>query len=198
MAVALATAGRLLGDDVLLHAAADALRYERSTFDAERRNWPDYRILDDRPPGEAPAMLAWCHGAPGVGLARLATLGILPDADIRADLAAALETTAGHGFGTNDSLCHGDLGNLELLIRARELGHEGDWERALADQSARLVAKVACGEWECGIPGGVETPGLMMGLAGVGYGLLRVAAPDRMPSLLSLEAPRAASLRAAP
>jgi type 2 lantibiotic biosynthesis protein LanM len=198
MAVALATAGRLLGDDVLLRGAADALRYERSTFDADRRNWPDYRILDDRQPGEAPVMLAWCHGAPGIGLARLATLGIVPDVGIEADLSAALETTARDGFGSNESLCHGDLGNLELLIRARELGHEGGWARTLADQSARLAAKVARGQWECGIPGGVETPGLMMGLAGVGYGLLRVAAPDRIPSLLSLEAPRVASQRAAP
>jgi lantibiotic modifying enzyme len=42
----------------------------------------------------------------------------------------------------------------------------------------------------CATPGGVETPGLMLGLAGIGYGLLRLADPDRVPSVLALEAPR--------
>ena len=44
-----------------------------------------------------------------------------------------------------------------------------------------------------GIPGGVETPGLMMGLAGIGYGLLRLGATDRVPALLSREPPRCAT-----
>jgi len=190
MALALYTAGNLLGDGELLRAAGAALRYERGTFDAERQNWPDYRILDDRPAGEPPLMVAWCHGAPGIGLARLATLGVPSAPDAEDDLQAALETTALHGFGANDSLCHGDLGNLELLTRARELGRRGSWESTLATQSARSVAKLLRGDWQCGIPGGVETPGLMMGLAGVGYGLLRIAAPTRIPSVLSLEGPR--------
>jgi hypothetical protein len=30
----------------------------------------------------------------------------------------------------------------------------------------------------------------MMGLAGIGYGLLRIGATQQVPSLLSLEAPR--------
>jgi lantibiotic modifying enzyme len=196
MALALHTAGRLLGDDELLRAAGAALRYERTTFDAERRNWPDYRILDDRPAGEPPLMVAWCHGAPGIGLVRLATLGAPSAPDAEDDLEAALETTALHGFGANDSLCHGDLGNLELLMRARELGRHGAWAPTLATQSRRLAAKLRRGDWQCGIPGGVETPGLMMGLAGLGYGLLRIAAPTRIPSLLSLEGPRVVSGRA--
>ena len=35
----------------------------------------------------------------------------------------------------------------------------------------------------------VESPGLMTGLAGIGYGLLRLAEPTRMPSVLVLEPP---------
>ncbi len=44
--------------------------------------------------------------------------------------------------------------------------------------------------WLCGVAWGVETPGLMTGLAGIGYGLLRLAAPEEVPSLLVLEPPR--------
>ena len=39
------------------------------------------------------------------------------------------------------------------------------------------------------MPLGVETPGLMTGLAGIGYGLLRLAAPERVPNVLGLAAP---------
>ncbi|NJL57749.1 hypothetical protein HC928_23425 [bacterium] len=43
--------------------------------------------------------------------------------------------------------------------------------------------------WACGTPTGVETPGLMMGLAGIGYQLLRLANPQSVPSILTLEVP---------
>ena len=40
--------------------------------------------------------------------------------------------------------------------------------------------------WVCGTRGRVVSPGLMNGLAGIGFGLLRLAAP-RVPSVLSLD-----------
>jgi hypothetical protein len=43
--------------------------------------------------------------------------------------------------------------------------------------------------WVTGVPLGVETPGLMTGLAGIGYELLRLAAPERVPSVLLLAPP---------
>jgi lantibiotic modifying enzyme len=43
--------------------------------------------------------------------------------------------------------------------------------------------------WVTGIPRGVETPGLMVGIAGIGYALLRLAAPEQIPSLLLLDPP---------
>ena len=36
----------------------------------------------------------------------------------------------------------------------------------------------------------VETPGLLSGLAGIGFGLLRAARPELVPSVLALEPPR--------
>ena len=40
---------------------------------------------------------------------------------------------------------------------------------------------------QCGVPLTVETPGLMNGLAGIGYGLLRLVTP--LPSILLLQPP---------
>lgn len=44
-------------------------------------------------------------------------------------------------------------------------------------------------ERSTGVPFNVETPGLMTGLAGIGYGLLRLADPQNVPSVLLLELP---------
>jgi lantibiotic modifying enzyme len=60
----------------------------------------------------------------------------------------------------------------------------------LESESADIVARARHGDWRCGVPAGVETPGLMLGLAGIGYGLLRLGLPNRIPSLLSLAPPR--------
>ncbi|MBV9021410.1 MAG: hypothetical protein JOZ71_11905, partial [Ktedonobacteraceae bacterium] len=43
--------------------------------------------------------------------------------------------------------------------------------------------------WVPGVPLGIETPGLMVGLAGIGYELLRLAAPQQVPSVLLLAPP---------
>lgn len=191
MALALLAAGRLTNHRPFVDAAVRALSYERRSFDASRMNWPDYRILPGRANDDAVSwMWAWCHGAPGIGLARLEALGSIDDPEVAGDLASALTSTASFGFGSNDSLCHGDFGNLELLVRAQELGYAGEWENALEVHSSRLVARIGKEQWRCGVPGGVETPGLMTGLAGIGYELLRLAAPERVPSLLALEPPR--------
>jgi type 2 lantibiotic biosynthesis protein LanM len=191
IAAALFTAGSTLQEPRYTDAALAALRYERGTFDRVAANWPDYRILDSAAAPSAPSLMwSWCHGAPGIGLTRLVALEQVDDGDVRSDLDVALESTVANGFLSNDSLCHGDLGNLELLLRARERGFGGVWEEALAGEASRLVERLVRGEWRCGIPGAVETPGLMMGLAGIGYGLLRLGATDRVPSLLSLEPPR--------
>ncbi len=170
--------------------ALDALAYERSLFCPQRGNWRDLREpVAGAEDYDSYSSLGWCHGAPGIGLARIGGLDQLDDEEVRGEIAAAVEITREHGFGRNHSLCHGDLGNLELLVQARRrLGAEH-----LGPQIERLTAAlVAGGEqtgWVCGTPGGVESPGLMTGLAGIGYGLLRLADPERVPSVLLLEPP---------
>ena len=134
-------------------------------------------------------MHAWCHGAPGIGLARIAVQPLLDDPEMAAEIEAALASTGAHGFGYGHSLCHGDFGNLELLVVAADVLQRPALlatARRLADEW--LAAQPQTG-WRCGVPGGVETPGLMVGLAGIGYELLRLADPATIPSVLLLEAP---------
>ena len=184
IACALLEVFALTGDPRFQQAALQAFNYERSLFSPERGNWPDLR--ND---AQGVFAAAWCHGAPGIALSRLCSLTHSNHASTMAEIQAALATTFSEGFGGNHSLCHGDLGNAEILLQASRVLDQPDWG-LLADHAVTsAVASAHDAGWICGNPLGVESPGFMTGLAGIGYALLRFADPDRIPSVLSLDPP---------
>jgi lantibiotic modifying enzyme len=119
----------------------------------------------------------------------LGTLAFLDDPHLIGEIRAAARSTLAHGFGGSQSLCHGDLGNLELVREAgRLLGDPG--LTAEADRlAARILTRIEAGDLRCGARPKTESLGLMVGIAGIGYGLLRAASPARVPSVLLLETP---------
>jgi type 2 lantibiotic biosynthesis protein LanM len=170
--------------------ALEGLAYERSLFSAEQKNWPDLRYI-----GQSESQIAsasfhhhWCHGAPGIGLARLASLPYLNDGLIYEEIEAALKTTLAESFGHNHSLCHGDFGNLEILLTASQT-IDPFYKEAVEQITAMLLDSIRTSSWVCGAPLGIETPGLMKGLSGIGYQLLRLAEPERVPSVLRFAPP---------
>lgn len=183
----------LTGLEKFRAAAIEAIAYERSLFSPVALNWPDLREFEtavragDR--GQVSFVTAWCHGAPGIGLARFQCLPYLDDSEIHSEIDLALKTTLTQGFGRNHSLCHGDLGNLELLLQASEILDEPQWHSQVERLAATILDSIARQGWLCGIPLEVESPGLMTGLAGIGFGLLRLAEPRRVPSVLVLASP---------
>ena len=174
-------------------AALAGMEYERSLFSPEAGAWVDWRDLGSfgrsRKTLDQPLVTTWCYGAPGIGLARLNALRHVDDNAIRAEVEAALEITLEHGFGLNHSLCHGDLGNLELLLQASQILDDSKWRFQVERLTAIVLESIGKYGWLCGIPLGVESPGLMTGLAGIGYQLLRLAEPKRVPSVLTLASP---------
>jgi type 2 lantibiotic biosynthesis protein LanM len=203
----------MTGEDRFRQTALLAMQYERSVFAPEQQNWPDLRIIKDDSANnkrtekgtqkseesiaeQVPSprcMLAWCHGAPGIGLGRLGSLQYVDDAALRMEIDAALRSTLALGFGINYSLCHGDLGNLETIFMAAQVLGEAKYARAVEQLTAAILGGIDAHGWLTGVPFYVETPGLMTGLAGIGYELLRLAYPDRVPSVLLLEPPRISS-----
>jgi type 2 lantibiotic biosynthesis protein LanM len=175
-------------------AALNALSYERSLFSAAARNWPDLRELTPLGPPVSDKkenfMTAWCHGAPGIGFSRLKCLGDLDNPEIREEIDTALRTTLERGFGDNHSLCHGDLGNLDFILEASRVLDKPLLDRLVNQLSAMVLESASRYGWLCGVPLNVETPGLMTGLAGIGYGMLRLASPSEVPSVLMMEPPR--------
>jgi type 2 lantibiotic biosynthesis protein LanM len=195
IAASLLELAAVTGEQRFATTAIAAIEYERSHFLPEAGNWLDLRsftntVLKEKEEQSASCLCAWCHGAPGIGLARLLSLPYLDNTEIRSEIDTALKTTLTEGFGNNHSLCHGDLGNLELLLQASLTLDKLHWQAQVDRFAAIILESINQHGWLCGVPSGVETPGLMTGLAGIGYELLRLAEPERVPSLLVLEPPK--------
>ncbi|HBL13912.1 MAG TPA: type 2 lantipeptide synthetase LanM [Cyanobacteria bacterium UBA11162] len=184
MAWALLELAALTGEERFRKAAVDTITYERSLFSFSVKNWLNQR-------GESGTFsVAWSYGAPGIGLARLHSLKHLDDAQLHVEINTALETTLARGFCGNHSLCNGMLGNLEFLLQASQTPNYSTWHSPVTRLAASILESIRQQGWRCGVPLGVETLGLMTGLAGIGYGLLRLAAPEKIPSLLVLAPPK--------
>src|SRR5262249_20583093 len=188
-------------------ACIEAFRYERSHFSPEHHNWPDLRNMAGMmfgmtagmpAPGQQAFSVAWCHGGPGVGLARLRVLELLGkgDAELRdlanKDLSEALQLTAAACSNVvfpnsgNLSLCHGIGGNADLLLLAAETEGRADL-RAIAESAGQqAIAQIRLPDlpWPCGVTTGGETPNLMLGLAGIGHFFLRLYDSAKVGSLL--------------
>ncbi len=174
-------------------AGSRAINYERGHYSAAEKNWPDLRQIDrdgtETDPETPRFPVAYCFGAPGIGLARLRALPYLHDPQINDEIQAALDTTFARGFGHSHSLCHGDMGNLEFILEVDRMVDSQTLRLQIGRLSAMIIESIERDSWQSGGPGSVEMPGLMLGIAGIGYQLLRLAAPDQVPSVLLLAPP---------
>lgn len=171
------------GEEQYREASLAAVRYERAVFDDVNHDWPDHRVGGDargRRPG-------WCHGAAGIGAARarMALLDVDPGFD--GEIRAAATATIQRGFGFTHSLCHGDVGNLELLTVMADAGAVScDTLRMLRRQ---VLDDIRVGGYKTGVAHGVDCFDLMRGAAGIGLGLLRQTKLTSVPSVLLLDPP---------
>jgi len=183
IACALAELAAVTGEQRFREAAIGAIQAERQCYDPASRNW--LREVGDGDPRAA----KWCWGSPGIALGRALLLRHFDDEQLRSELAIAVATTKERGFGFDRSLCHGDLGNLDVLLTVAALTNDEElreWTYRYVSQLLTL-AENRQDAHESMLD--TDVLGLMLGVAGVGYGFLRFAAPQRIPSVLSLETP---------
>jgi lantibiotic modifying enzyme len=175
-----------------LDLAKEAFAYERSWFSPQQQNWPDFRsrVSAEGQPEEFACGLSWCHGAPGIGLSRLRAWQLTGDDAYRDEAQIALRAThAPLSMPSGElsfSLCHGIAGNADLFLEAADLLGDAQWLGVAESIGVRGVEYYhhARRRWPCGIQGGGETPGLLLGLAGIGWFFLRLHDRKEVPSVL--------------
>ncbi|MEP7007372.1 MAG: type 2 lanthipeptide synthetase LanM family protein [Sphingomonas bacterium] len=161
--LALARYAAAADDSASRTAAAQAFRLAEQSFDETSGLWRDLRHQHGH-------MIAWCHGAAGMTLARQHALKVIPglaDEKMLRDIRIGLEVLAGPEGPGSDTLCHGRSGNWEPLWLAAEP------YRLIADQEVSGL----CAHLADSLPPGGDlaepTPDLMNGWAGIGLQLLR-------------------------
>jgi lantibiotic modifying enzyme len=135
----------------------------------------------------------WCGGVAGALVAAAGAVGTVRDIAADGDparhtgLSRHVDIVGRRPLSRDFTLCHGEMGIAEALTVLAERGYRP------AARVGSLRAGLVLGALDrygplCGTPGGVPTPGLLTGLAGIGYGLLRLAFADRVPPVLLLAA----------
>jgi len=164
------------GDDRYAAVAEAAQRYEEALYKIDRNGWLDNRE-EDR------IGTAWCHGAAGIGIAAMDLWHRTERPQHLDVLRRSARSMWPDSFGWNHTLCHGDLGCWEVVKEALDagVGPAGLCRR-------ELDAHVIGGLEEFGAISGLArdafSPGLLPGLGGVAYQLLRMHPASDLPSVL--------------
>lgn len=184
-AYALSSLAAAAGREDFAAAAAECVAFEDASYDAERHNWPDWRGA-----GAPTWPCQWCHGAPGIGLARLGMERFGAGRDHNAnrlttDIRNAASGVAQAAAGSLDTLCCGTLGRIEFICEAASTLERGDLRELAAQRLAAVLTQAAAaGDYRWNSGKRQFNLGLFRGLSGVGYTLLRQAqSPDDTISL---------------
>lgn len=158
----------------------EILNYQRNLYSNEYKNWKISNVKDSYSNG-------WCHGAPGILLSSCNLLKYgYKDSHIEEELNTALETTIKYGFGNNPTYCHGDLGNLEIINEFAKFKNDDELKRKCKATYIDLYENVISQKWDTHIFRNTESLGLMLGLAGWGYSILRFLYEDELLNFIVL------------
>lgn len=199
VALALARLSAFWRPQALRQHVSRLIALEDRYFDEARSNWRDLRPSTVEAQTGDGFMWAWCHGAPGIVAGRHALAAALPVAlrrQILGPLDVLTPSLVRHGSSSENNLCHGVFGNLDLLLSVASAGGDDELRRACPSYMAGAIDSMldgrSLGQWL----GSSRRLDLMLGSAGIGYVLLRLAAMGEppglgstVPSILLLDAP---------
>lgn len=180
----LMAAAAVLGREDLRETAEAAMRFEHQCYSEELNNWPDFRET----PKVRNAMMGYCSGAPGIGLAVIACLrnGRNTPA-LQEDLNRAIHNAMTMNLVFRDHLCCGNSARLDFLLEAcRETGRAD-----VIDFTGRFVGRMVARKKKMGeyraLPANykdVFITTFFHGEPGIGYELLRYYDPVKIRSVL--------------
>jgi type 2 lantibiotic biosynthesis protein LanM len=176
------------GDCGVGDVVRDAWGFERRIFADHNSTWPAVRR-----DGGGVVMAAWCHGAPGIALARALAPIEIADRSVAGEIDAAMQQTLAAPESQLDHLCCGNLGRADIALTVGLRTGAPHWvdcglnmTRAVA---ARILSQGRLGMRARGFHWGAPVPEFFQGLAGIGYQLLRTSSPAVVPSVLAFERP---------
>ena len=184
IACALKRLAEATGRNEFQRAAAEAWTLGRRR--AAHGRMPHAAHRQEAPDSSAHWRRSWCRGSAGIGLSRLGSLDDT-DPEVRSDIEAALESLPRVATSDPDSLCCGRMGQADFLLSAGlRLGQRSLCRAAATIARQTLTRALREGRFATGTDEGFR-PGLFQGLSGIGYELLRLHAPDTVPSVLLWE-----------
>lgn len=160
----------------------ESIKYENLLYDEQIGNWVDLRKeysneLDS---------VSWCHGAAGILISRLEILelGISSLTEIiKEDIDKAANKILYTPLRKGQCLCHGNCGNIDILIRYLHYSYNPVLDKKLNGFLYKTAHEVYCNQIKY-LPQ-EENPGFMNGFAGIGYILLR--GTYDLPDILAVE-----------
>lgn len=175
---ALSEVYKLTGNKALADSVRKIIEKEDTMFSAEHGNW-----LDARSDEGNYDMSYWCHGHVGIALSRLNTAENFSDIP---DIVEKCHSDADIGIKTlldikdmhkmNHCLCHGFIGNIEILNSMIGKTKYTDEIREFIDTNMNnFIGHVNEKGFNYQYDSNIESLALMTGLSGIGYGLLRLA-----------------------
>jgi class II lanthipeptide synthase len=134
---------------------------------------------------DGPSMIAWCRG--GLGVAQAALRLQMPVTPMIRHLVRDMKLALTKGSNRPSlCLCHGLFGAIEFFEMARARNVPGA-DAVYQSIRGEALGRIFDGELNFGHWPGLESPGLMTGMAGTGYALLRMLNPRDVPSVLTFE-----------
>ncbi|MCI0768117.1 hypothetical protein LOK41_25800 [Bacillus sp. TL12] len=168
-------------DPKILGTIKKALNFEKMLFSDENQNWKMSLAKGSR-------TVAWCHGASEILLNRILLKKFgYPDNNLLRDIDVAVNTTIEKGFGSSHILCHGDTGNLGILYQVADVLEDEELKKYCDFTFIELYNKYIKYNWDKNAYRTVNIYGLMVGLAGLGYSLLKYGCKYDIPDVLWLE-----------
>jgi lantibiotic modifying enzyme len=164
-----------------------ALNYNKHFYSSVSFKWLDLR---SEIPSEADA--TWCHGAAGIILSYIKSSKLLNRDLTSPYIVVAFNDIIQNGMSGQDCLCHGSLGNYEVLVSMAELLKNDELKNVVRNELYKKVISMS-GRHENWITGlnnqQYSLIGLFLGLSGISYNIMRVFWQDDVPSVLTLDSP---------
>jgi len=175
---ALSEVYKLTENKEIENAVRTMIEKEDSMFSTEYGNWLDARTEEGNYD-----MSYWCHGHVGIALSRINTAENFSDVP---DIVQKCCNDAENGIKTllkikdmhrmNHCLCHGFIGNIEILnSMIGKTGYTDEIREFIDANMNNFIDYVNERGFNYQYDSNIESLALMTGLSGIGYGFLRLA-----------------------